>query len=528
VLHTRTYFVLLFLLPASFTGNAQEICNNGKDDDGDGLADLKDPDCQCQFSVAGNMLINASFEAHNHCPVTYVYDNDYKVVDYWQYGTYTNINETNFYHSSTCEYDNSVQQIHMPPAQPLPDGNAYIAIFKNAYSDLEKPEKEMTKSYVGQCLQAPLKKGEDYTLSFYAGRFKSWDDSVGKLFPFTVAVFGNARCDAVPFGREYVYGNGCPTNYEGWVLLGEVTITSYNQWVQSKVKLSIPFDINVIEVGSDCSILPPIHDQADSTTYLDYHIYYLDDLHLLPTKDFPFHYIHTVTETICSDFPLLKAPVMPNAHYQWYKDSIAISGATDSLLQVSDTAAFSYYNVSVISDTACSISEPFLVTASNLHHIKIPADTVVCDKSAVTLAPAFAGITYTVNDVSATTVTVANGGVYNIIATDAFGCSKTFRSTVTQQNCDDCSARIPNAFTPNGDGLNDIFKPKPACIFSGFKLSIFNRWGQKIYESSDPHKGWNGTYNNKKMPLGTYVYALSFNSAEGKARTIKGAVFLMK
>jgi hypothetical protein len=88
--------------------------------------------------------------------------------------------------------------LYMPPVRPLPDGNGFVSIYKGAYINPATPENEMNKGYVGQCLQAPLITGESYTLSFYAGRFRSWDNYTGAIYPFNVAVFGNADCNAVP------------------------------------------------------------------------------------------------------------------------------------------------------------------------------------------------------------------------------------------------------------------------------------------------------------------------------------------
>src|SRR5674476_296079 len=68
------YFLCLLLLMTSYCSSAQEICDNGKDDDGDGLVDLQDPDCQCHFNVPGNLLQNGSFESYNSCPTNYSYD----------------------------------------------------------------------------------------------------------------------------------------------------------------------------------------------------------------------------------------------------------------------------------------------------------------------------------------------------------------------------------------------------------------------------------------------------------------------
>src|SRR5262249_301827 len=92
-------FILLSLFLLVYSCIAQEICNNGIDDDNDGLVDLHDPDCQCHFTVSGNLLLNGSFEFYDHCPVTYTYDDDYKIASSWQYGSYTNFFEADFYHN---------------------------------------------------------------------------------------------------------------------------------------------------------------------------------------------------------------------------------------------------------------------------------------------------------------------------------------------------------------------------------------------------------------------------------------------
>ncbi len=137
-----------------------------------------------------------------------------------------------------------------------------------------------------------------------------------------------ADCNAVPFGEPYAYSNGCPANYPGWVLLGKMTIHSKGKWVQSRIDFTVPSDINVIEIGPDCSILNPDTDLADSTTYLDFYVYYLDDLHLLPTKDFHFTSIQNQNGNSCATDSVLTVPEIANASYQWYKNSIAITGAT--------------------------------------------------------------------------------------------------------------------------------------------------------------------------------------------------------
>jgi gliding motility-associated-like protein len=526
-------FLRYILLVAFFficnAGLAQEICNNGKDDDGDGLTDLQDPDCQCRFTVTDNLLLNGSFESYKHCPIAYTYSVNHDIADYWEYGTYTNISEVSFYHNINCSYDWAQVMLHMPPEFPLPDGNGLISILHNAYID-PIPENEMTKSYVGQCLQAPLTPGTEYTLSFYAGRFRSWDDRVGKIYPFSVAIFGNADCSAVPFGKPNVLGNGCPTDYPGWVLLGKTTVTSDGEWVQSKINFTVPFAINVIEIGPDCSILPPIVSLADSTTFFDYHNYYLDDLHLLPTKNFPFEYIHPQTGSACSGngLAVLQAPPFPNATYQWYKDSVAIAGATNITYQLPLLTKNAYYNVVVTTPGKCVITEPFLAVANGLNNVNIPADTILCSDSSIILAPAMDGILYTVNGTERTDVIIDQPGEYNIVVTDTYNCQKTFNVKVVEQKCSDCEILLPNAFTPNGDGLNDIFKARSFCVIADFNIQIFDRWGQKIFESHNHNTGWDGTYSGKKIQSGVFVYFISYKTSSHITKIAKGIITLIR
>ena len=525
--YAQEIFLLSIFFLTSNTMMAQEICNNGKDDDGDGLIDLQDPDCQCHFTVTNNLLLNGSFELYNHCPVIYTYDSNYNAAAFWQYGTYSN--EADYYHNLSCSYDSARIMLQMPPTLPLPSGKGFVSILNSAYID-PIPENQMAKSYVAQCLQAPLKPGEQYTLSFYAGRFRSWDNLTGKIFPFTVAIFGNTNCSAVPFGRPNAIGNGCPLNYPGWVLLGKTVVHSEGEWIQSKISFTVPSEINVIEIGPDCSILPPIVDLTDSTTFLDYHIYYLDDLNLLPTKDFPFEYIHAEVGSGCNGngIPVLQAPLFANATYQWYKDSVAVIGATGTSWQPPDVTGKSYYNVLISSPGKCVITEPFLVAPSGLNKLNLPTDTVLCSNGSLLLAPSIDGLTYIVNGIMSADVTIQKQGSYNVTATDTYGCQKKFTTTVVEQNCSDCEASVPNAFTPNADGLNDLFKAKLSCDFSEFDLQIFNRWGEKIFESHNSNAGWDGTYLGNKMLPDVYVYFIHYKTASHATKTTRGTVTLIR
>lgn len=82
---------------------------------------------------------------------------------------------------------------------------------------------------------------------------------------------------------------------------------------------------------------------------------------------------------------------------------------------------------------------------------------------------------------------------------------------------------IPNVFTPNGDGMNDLFKVLGANIES-IDANIFNRWGENIYSWNDINNGWNGTYQNKTATDGTYFYIIKVLWLDGSEEQITGSV----
>lgn len=89
---------------------------------------------------------------------------------------------------------------------------------------------------------------------------------------------------------------------------------------------------------------------------------------------------------------------------------------------------------------------------------------------------------------------------------------------------------VPNAFSPNGDGVNDVFLP----LFSspppleGFRFQVWDRWGSLIHQTSDPLDGWDGTNQVQPLPTGTYMYVLLYTVSEGEFRKRSGTVNLLR
>lgn len=88
---------------------------------------------------------------------------------------------------------------------------------------------------------------------------------------------------------------------------------------------------------------------------------------------------------------------------------------------------------------------------------------------------------------------------------------------------------MPNAFSPNGDGINDIYKAKDGYqSIIEFHAYIFNRWGQKLYEWDDPADGWDGKYNGKDVKQGVYFVLVKAKGADGRTFNIRRDVNLLR
>ncbi len=87
---------------------------------------------------------------------------------------------------------------------------------------------------------------------------------------------------------------------------------------------------------------------------------------------------------------------------------------------------------------------------------------------------------------------------------------------------------MPNAFSPNGDGINDVYKAKDGWqSIVSFKAAIFTRWGKKLYEWNDPDRGWDGKVNGHVVPDGAYYCVVQAKGADGKNYSIKKTVSVL-
>ena len=87
---------------------------------------------------------------------------------------------------------------------------------------------------------------------------------------------------------------------------------------------------------------------------------------------------------------------------------------------------------------------------------------------------------------------------------------------------------FPNAFSPNDDQINDTFKPKTCENIVEFHAYIFNRWGQKLFDWTDPAEGWDGKFNGSEVKEGVYFLLVKAKGADGHVCNIRKDISLLR
>lgn len=144
--------------------------------------------------------------------------------------------------------------------------------------------------------------------------------------------------------------------------------------------------------------------------------------------------------------------------------------------------------------------------------VNLGPDTVLCRGERLQLHAMGAGGNYKWQDSTNVPIyTVTEPGYYAVVANNACG-RATDSVSVLLKDCE-CQVYLPTAFSPNGDGRNDHFRPIYRCQLAEFKLSVYDRWGSRIYYSTDPAVAWTGRLNGTALNVGTYVWVMEYKNA---------------
>jgi gliding motility-associated-like protein len=176
---------------------------------------------------------------------------------------------------------------------------------------------------------------------------------------------------------------------------------------------------------------------------------------------------------------------------------------------------------------ALPTSIPFSIPSPFANHF-LPPDTTKCNYSTIEILArtGFAGYQWSSGQTTPSII-VTDPGVYSLKVTDTSGCIAKDTITIRDSACPEY-VFLPKAFTPNGDGHNDIFRPLFAGPAGHFHLVIYDRWGRQVFESKDPWTGWNGTAGGIAQPAGGYVWVCSYQLYQHPEQSQRGVVFLVR
>ncbi len=161
------------------------------------------------------------------------------------------------------------------------------------------------------------------------------------------------------------------------------------------------------------------------------------------------------------------------------------------------------------------------------YNLNLGNDTTICLGNYLSLTSSLINASYLWQDNSTINpYIVTNSGTYWLDLSYR-NCSYSDTIKVDLKNCETVF-EMPNIFTPNGDGMNDYFLPKEIQNIEAISLMIYNRWGQKVYETKSLTSGWNGKYNGKESDDGTYYWIVNYSTYSNSTNTAKGYLTLIR
>lgn len=438
-------YITVFLLCVLQSIVAQEICDNAIDDDGDGLIDLNDlVDCACTGGVGGipnSLMPNSSFESYTGCPSTYA---EVNLATGWQQATYA----TSDYFNQCGSFTSLIPGVDDP--SPYPDGNGCMGFHDDSYNNAW-PFKE----YIGTCLLSPLLAGINYTLQLkiYTSQYDN-GYMICNSTNLDLTIFGTSNCANLPLGGT---GTECPASISSdWNAVASTQVDFVaSTWQTITINFTPSADIAALCIGPSCVYSTPNCTQPEPSV----NYYYVDQLILNESSNFN---SITISQTglYCGNNIVLEAqlaspPVSPL--YQWYKEGIAILGATNPTYNVpGGLSGLGDFQVRVMDGTDCFLSAVYSVVEENLE-FTTSVTNPLCqgeNSGAIEITPTngTAPYQYYVNNVLLGSNTASNlvAGTYTVLLEDAVGCSSTSQVIITEPSV--VTVQSNNVCLPLGNG----------------------------------------------------------------------------
>jgi len=225
---------------------------------------------------------------------------------------------------------------------------------------------------------------------------------------------------------------------------------------------------------------------------------------------------------LCREQTLLLRPSVAGAEQYHWQD-----GSRDPSFTVTAPGS---YSLQVIGAGGCTTADSIEVRYSSLQPIRLGPGLSLCRGQQATLEVEATGagdLQWNTGERSAA-ITVDSAGLYAVEVSDG-RCRFRAEQRVTFRDC--CTLYAPNVFSPNGDGANDRYRLFFGCAIISFRLRLFNRLGQLVFESVDINSGWDGFMGLQEAPAGVYLYIVEYAfEKEGEVTTAQqsGSVHLIR
>lgn len=460
------------------------------------------------YAEAQNMVPNPGFEAYENCPTSnaQIYGPYISVrshtVESWQSPTQGSPDYFN-----TCAVNTNV---HIPNSfvgkHPAHSGNAFGGLV--AFFHL--PNNSMYYEYLQCRLTEPMIAGKKYEIACYVmvfydssitpssgtGRYAvkelnaSFSTNTNRL---TANITGPLTAPVTPLqktDKSFLNDTG------RWVKVsGIYTAAGGEEWLT----------LGMFSSNPESERLQPLEPTAPLLSHMSYYIF--DDIYVgeqLPCDTFV-SFIDTLICNLDSPFTQFSSNAPAGYSYIWNNGS----SAADITVNKNGT-----YWCTATSGCSSYLDTFRIAYAEDLSTLKKSIyDTTVCEDISLTIGTQYnLPLSYKWNTGdTGCCITPIVSGLYSVtIAADACN-SKTDSADIQLVKCTSCLF-IPDAFTPNADGLNDRFRAISSCPVNSFILRIYNRWGQQVFSTQDISIGWNGMHGASIADVGTYYYYIKYTS----------------
>jgi len=246
------------------------------------------------------------------------------------------------------------------------------------------------------------------------------------------------------------------------------------------------------------------------------------------------------SDTLIVQNSLIDLELGLDTHYcdEVYKKLVAPEGmvkyywSNESPTRITEVRSPGKYFIDVVDSFGCTKSDTIILTMSESPSITLGDDTSICSRTSFKVSPGEEFVNYIWShgpQSNSNSLEIQDAGTYSVVVYDKKGCKGTAEITVkVDPNALPNELFIPNAFTPNSDNLNEVFPYSTAILQPEFRAMVFNRWGQKVFDSVEDGPNWDAAFQGDEVHQQAFMYLVEYRGCDGEFRRKSGTVIVLK